>query len=1593
MTARTWVGANGATFTTSTNWSPSGTPTSADDLTFSTNSLGAAITATATCRSITVSGTGVTISGTAQLTVSSGITLNAATTWSHSGTLVLSGTGTLTTNGVSIGSNVSQTASGATTSLAGNFNGTGTFICSGGSLSLSNYQWICSTFTSTGTTATTLSCFGSGGITVTANSGTVVNVTKTAAQLTLSTPKPLFTLTAAGTAANRGITWTGTTWATSTSTMPGLKITNGSDTVTITQTASQTNYNLESLNTTGFTGTLTYASAPTYLNVYKDFVVPTGTAGSIGVVYLYGVGYNFASITSSVYFDSAAVYTQVGDIACNYVGLISYFTTGSLTLNNTGIISKGFGVTGVTLVGDITFGAASAAGITLDLPIITSLTSITKTAASGDTGQFRFFRGTYGSSIPITFNGTGNNPRFDITTISGTITYSSASAINSFQIYGSTFANPIIVTCNGVSFSSTVNIPSSSVFTVNATGTAYYTAYGASDPIFTNKFTVNINATTTGTVYIYSDTSGISDTVNAPDVYLSGSSAVVFNDSSYSGYTPYFSSLDTTSYTGGSITGAAYIANSLVQSPSYPAPFSILLYQYTGSSSTFTLNSTSISDFFNPGLNKTINITSSTLAISGSGGLNFYVSAGTVNLNSCVITLGTAFGTFNVSTATVNAGTSTITSQATNSILSFGSNNIYNVVVASGTTRIISPYVNSLTNSSQPVTVEFASNVTLGTFGLNGTAGNLVTVKSNGTTVRTITKSSPWDLGNSTDSGNNTGITFLGSGSGDNNYLDVSYIDGVYVPVATGNGWGASTWGSYAWGGTIEGVAASGAVGSVTASKSFALTGVSANGSVGTVALGARSLALTGVAASGAVGTVTETNTTPETGDQANGFVGTVVASTSFALTGVAAAGSVGTITPSVSVELGTTWGYNTWGSGSWGGLTAPAFGAVGDVTETNTTPETGDQANGSVGSVAANLTKALTGVAATGAVGTVVSGQGLSGVQANGAVGAVVRTETRALTGVTAAGAVGSVAPTLTKALTGVAASGAVGTVVDSNTTPETGDQANGFVGSVTVSKSFALTGAAAAGAVGTLPPSTTVALGFSWGYGTWGSGSWGGVTAPAFGAVGDVSETLSLALTGVSLSGAVGSAAANLTKTLTGVAATGAVGAVIQGRAFTLTGVLASGAVGSVASGQGISGVAATGSVGTLTPSITVALGFSWGYGTWGSNSWGGLIAPALGTVGDVADSLVFALTGVAANGAVGSVAVDKTKALTGVAASGAVGTAAPSTTVSLVPNWGSQAWGIGSWGGQLAFISGDVGAVAQTQTRAITGVPATGAVGTLTPNIIVALGTTWGSGAWGSSSWGGLTSPALGSTGLVGEAVSIALTGVAATGLAGAINAAFTKTSTGVAAIGTVGSVISAITITPTGVVAEASEGTVFTPTAFPISGVSASGAVGTLASSRTVALTGVSASGLVGIPGTSKALTGVQASGAVGLVTSGQAITGVQAAGAVGTVSQGGFVVALTGVGSTGSVTTPGAGQGLAGVLALGSVGSLAAFYWTLIDDAENADWVVIPDAQTPNWSNVGNAQNSDWAVIPNPQTSGWTEVTNEQTADWQIAVDA
>jgi hypothetical protein len=140
-----------------------------------------------------------------------------------------------------------------------------------------------------------------------------------------------------------------------------------------------------------------------------------------------------------------------------------------------------------------------------------------------------------------------------------------------------------------------------------------------------------------------------------------------------------------------------------------------------------------------------------------------------------------------------NAGTSTITiGFGPTAVISASGFDLYNFTISGSSltatfnVKSINTFTSFPTFGSQ--TLKFASNCTFGTFNYSSVSGNsLAVLTSDTTTQRTLTKSTPWTLDNSTDSGNNTGLTFLGSGTGNNSYLNVSYINGVVTSTATGN--------------------------------------------------------------------------------------------------------------------------------------------------------------------------------------------------------------------------------------------------------------------------------------------------------------------------------------------------------------------------------------------------------------------------------------------------------------------------------------------------------------------------------------------------------------------------------------------------------------------------------------------------------------------------------------------------------------------------------------------------------------------------------------------------------------------------------------
>ena len=263
-------------------------------------------------------------------------------------------------------------------------------------------------------------------------------------------------------------------------------------------------------------------------------------------------------------------------------------------------------------------------------------------------------------------------------------------------------------------------------------------------------------------------------------------------------------------------------------------------------------------------------------------------------------------------------------------------------------------------------------------------------------------------------------------------------------------------------------------------------------------------------------------------------------------------------------------------------------------------------------------------------------------------------------------------------------------------------------------------------------------------------------------------------------------------------------------------------------------------------------------------------------------------------------------------------------------------------------------------------------------VTPVLPVA---SWGYETWGFGPWGGPLD------------VTVAITGVEASGAVGALIPSASEDEDGDVATGSVG--------------------TVGVSVSKAITGVAAAGAVESVVNSSTVALTGTTASGLLGAFALShtNSVTGVSAEGAAGTVSDkgiGTDITGDAAAGSIGTVTQS-VQVALSGVeavgqaghmivplspltadGSVGSVQfefsfglTSAAIESsvgslgladrtlaLTGVSAAGSVGTLIPVYWELIDDSQNANWVAINSTQTPGWSTIQDTQTANWVLVDN-----------------------
>jgi len=213
---------------------------------------------------------------------------------------------------------------------------------------------------------------------------------------------------------------------------------------------------------------------------------------------------------------------------------------------------------------------------------------------------------------------------------------------------------------------------------------------------------------------------------------------------------------------------------------------------FSGAGGTWNLE-----DAFTMGSTRTATLTNGTLDLNGKTmtvGTRFSTSIGTKNLTFnggtlvCPDPNTTSF--YNVFptnfTTTAGTGTGTISMTAATAKTFVGGGSTYNCTLNQGGIGTLTVSGNNtfsnLTNTVNLTTVLFTGGTTniFTNFNLTGVLLNLVTLGSTNTTQATLQKGSTWFMGaNSTNGGNNTGLTFTAGGGID--YLNVSYINGTVV--------------------------------------------------------------------------------------------------------------------------------------------------------------------------------------------------------------------------------------------------------------------------------------------------------------------------------------------------------------------------------------------------------------------------------------------------------------------------------------------------------------------------------------------------------------------------------------------------------------------------------------------------------------------------------------------------------------------------------------------------------------------------------------------------------------------------------------------
>jgi len=271
----------------------------------------------------------------------------------------------------------------------------------------------------------------------------------------------------------------------------------------------------------------------------------------------------------------------------------------------------------------------------------------------------------------------------------------------------------------------------------------------------TNTMTL---ATTTGTLTIYGNW------INGTGITLSGTSVITFcgrGSQTITSAGKTFTQAFTIDTPGGSVT----LQDAFAASQSLAGV--LTLTKGTFDAATF---------------NATLSGAAAGVAASGTGTRTIAIGSGTWSI------AGTT-GAWDASTSTnltvTGTGTISLTSASAKTFAG-GGIQTYPTLNQGGTGTLTVTGSNKFSDITNTVigTVRFTSGTTneFSAFNLNGTAGNLLTLGASAASQATLKKPATWYMGaNSTDGGNNTGLTFTAGGGID--YLSVSYINGVVTVV------------------------------------------------------------------------------------------------------------------------------------------------------------------------------------------------------------------------------------------------------------------------------------------------------------------------------------------------------------------------------------------------------------------------------------------------------------------------------------------------------------------------------------------------------------------------------------------------------------------------------------------------------------------------------------------------------------------------------------------------------------------------------------------------------------------------------------------